>query len=145
MFGTHLSVSSAFLGRLPIAFLFAHEAWTKLTHYGASIAYMERFSLPGLLLPGAIGLELLGGAAILIGWNSRAAALALAVFCVATAFIFHSNLADGNQLLHFEKDLAIAGGLLILCASGPGRFSLRGLPFNYDASPRSNMLIQRAC
>ena len=50
--------------------------------------------------------------------------LALAVFCVLAAVLFHANLTDRNQLLHFEKDLAIAGGLLVLAVAGAGRWSL---------------------
>ncbi len=115
---------AALLGRLLIAALFLHEAWVKLSHVGQSIAYMERFGVPGVLLPAAIGLELGRGLLLVIGWGSRYAALALAGFCVVTAVLFHTALSDGNQLLHFEKDLAIAGGLLVIFATGPGRFAL---------------------
>ena len=87
---------------------------------------MERFSVPGLLLPAVILVELGGGLLLVIGWQTRCAALALAIFCVVAALLFHTNFADRNQLLHFEKDLAIAGGLLVLVAFGPGRFSLDG-------------------
>lgn len=117
--------AAVLLGRLLMAALFLHEAWAKLTQFGPSMAYMERFGVPGLLLPAAIALELCGGLMLVIGWGSRHAALALAGFCIAAALLFHNAFSDGNQLLHFEKDLAIAGGLLVLFASGPGRFSLR--------------------
>lgn len=117
--------AAALLGRLLMAALFLHEAFVKLTHFGPSMAYMERFGVPALLLPAAIALELGGGLMLVIGWGSRYAALALAGFCIATAVLFHNALSDGNQLLHFQKDLAIAGGLLVLFAFGPGRFSLR--------------------
>jgi hypothetical protein len=53
-----------------------------------------------------------------IGWQTRWAALALAGFSVAAAFLFHANIADRGQLIHLEKDLAIAGGLLAIFASG---------------------------
>ena len=79
-----------------------------------------------MLLPAAIFVELAGGILLIVGWQARCAALALAIFCIVTALLFHTNLADRNQLLHFEKDLAIAGGLLVLAAFGPGRFSLDG-------------------
>ncbi|TCR64072.1 DoxX family protein [Bosea sp. BK604] len=117
--------AAVLLGRLLMAALFLHEAWVKLTNIGPSMVYMERFGVPGLLLPGAIALELGGGLMLVIGWGSRHAALALAAFCIAAAVLFHNALSDGNQLQHFEKDLAIAGGLLVLFAFGPGRFSLR--------------------
>jgi putative oxidoreductase len=62
-----------------------------------------------------------------VGWQTRCAALALAIFCIATALMFHLSFADRNQVLHFEKDLAIAGGLLAFFAFGPGRYSIAGL------------------
>ena len=55
---------------------------------------------------------------------TRIAALAFALFCALTAVLFHWNFAVHNELLHFEKDLAIAGGFLVLAAAGPGRWSL---------------------
>ena len=118
--------AAALVGRLLLAALFLLEGWSKLRGYGPAAAYMERFSVPGLLLPAVILAELGGGILLVIGWQTRCAALALAVFCVVAALLFHTNFADRNQLLHFEKDLAIAGGLLVLAAFGPGRFSLDG-------------------
>jgi putative oxidoreductase len=118
--------AAALVGRLLLAALFLLEGWSKLRGYGPAAAYMERFSVPGLLLPAVILAELGGGILLVIGWQTRCAALALAIFCVVAALLFHTNFADRNQLLHFEKDLAIAGGLLVLAAFGPGRFSLDG-------------------
>ena len=106
------------IGRLLLAAVFILEGWGKLRGYDAAIVYMQRFGVPGYLLPGAIALELGGGLAIAIGWQTRFAALALAVFCVLAAVLFHVNFADRNQILHFEKDLAIAGGLLVLALVG---------------------------
>ena len=70
------------------------------------------------------------GAAFLIvgGYHTRTAALLLAGFCLATAVLFHGRLGDRNQLLHFEKDMAIAGGLLVLFAHGAGAWALDALP-----------------
>jgi putative oxidoreductase len=110
-------------GRLLIALLFLHEGWIKITHLQASMGYMQNFGLPGVLLWPALALEIGGGLALLTGWASRPFSLGLALFCVAAALIFHCNLGDGNQLLHFEKDLAIAGGLLAHAVAGPGRFA----------------------
>lgn len=119
-----LSDAATLAGRLLIALLFVHEGWIKLTHTAASMTYMQNFGLPGWLLAPALVLELGGGLLLIAGWGSRPVALALAFFCVVAAAIFHRNVADGNQLLHFEKDLAIAGGLLAHFAWGPGRFTL---------------------
>lgn len=111
-------------GRLMIAALFLHEGWAKLTAYAAAAAYMRAFGVPEQLLPFAIALELGCGVLILLGWQTRIAALLLAVFCVAAAVLFHTKLSDRNQLLHFEKDFAIAGGLLLLVAHGAGRWAV---------------------
>jgi putative oxidoreductase len=85
---------------------------------------MQAFGVPGQLLPLAIAVELGGGLLILVGYQTRLAALLLAGFCVATAVLFHTKLGDRNQLLHFEKDLAIAGGFLVLFARGGGAWAL---------------------
>jgi putative oxidoreductase len=119
--------SAALLGRLLLAALFVLEGWSKVRGYAPAAAYMERYSVPGTLLPAVIALELGGGLLLAIGWQTRLAALALAVFCVLAAVLFHGNLADRSHLLHFEKDFAIAGGLLVLFAFGAGRYSLDGM------------------
>jgi putative oxidoreductase len=75
---------------------------------------MQAFCVPAALLPLVIAAEIGGAVLIALGWYSRCAALLLAVFCVLAACLFHANFADRNQLLHFEKDIAIAGGLLCL-------------------------------
>ena len=87
---------------------------------------MDRYGVPGALLPAVIALELGCGLLIAVGWQTRIAALALAGFCVAAAVLFHNQLFDRNQLLHFEKDLALAGGLLVLAVAGGGRWSVDG-------------------
>jgi putative oxidoreductase len=119
--------AAALAGRVLLAAIFLHEAWTKLAGYQAALAYMDAYGVPGLLLPPAIAVELVGGVLILLGYYTRPAALALAAFCVATAVLFHTKLGDRNQLLHFEKDLAIAGGFLVLFARGAGAWALDAL------------------
>jgi len=125
----HLTSAGLALGRLLLASIFILEGWRKLRGYEAATAYMTRFGVPGALLPAVIALELGCGLMIAVGWRTRLAAAALAVFCVLAAFLFHTNVADRNQLLHFEKDLALAGGLLVLAIAGAGSWSIeRGSP-----------------
>ena len=120
--------AAALAGRLLLCALFLHEAWAKLTGYSAAVAYAQAFGVPGVLMPLAIAVEAGCGLLILLGYHARAAALLLAGFCVATALLFHIKLGNRNELLHFEKDLAIAGGLLVLFAHGAGRWALDALP-----------------
>ena len=120
--------AAALAGRLLLCALFLHEAWAKLTGYSAAVAYAQAFGVPGVLMPLAIAVEAGCGLLVLLGYHARAAALLLAGFCVATALLFHTKLGNRNELLHFEKDLAIAGGLLVLFAHGAGRWALDALP-----------------
>ncbi len=122
-----LAAATELVGRLLLAFLFLHEAWSKLAAFGAAGAYMEAYGVPALLLPLAIAVELGAGLLIAFGYATRLAALALAGFCLLAALVFHTSFGDRNQLLHFEKDLALAGAFLILAARGPGAFSLDAL------------------
>jgi putative oxidoreductase len=87
---------------------------------------MQQFGVPGLLLPATIALEVLGGIAVLAGFYARAAAIPLALFSLATAVIFHGNFADDVQFVLFLKNLAIAGGFLLLFAHGPGAWAVNG-------------------
>jgi putative oxidoreductase len=121
-----LTPGAALLGRLMLAAIFLLEGWAKINSYAPSTAYMEKFGLPGILLPAAILLELGGALLIALGWQTRLAALSLAAFCVVVAVLFHGALVPRSTALHFWKDIAIAGGLLLLAAHGPGEWSLDG-------------------
>ena len=116
--------AAAFLGRLLLAAIFLHEAWSKLIGYAAALAYMKAFGVPAWLLPFAIAVEAGCAFLIVIGYRTRLAAFVLAGFCVATAALFHTKLGDRNQLLHFEKNLAMAGGFLVLLAHGSGVWAI---------------------
>lgn len=111
-------------GRVLLAVLFLLSGIGKLGAYAATGAYMSAFGVPSALLPVVIATEVLGALAIILGWKARVAGFLLAGFCLLTATIFHHNLADQAQLIHFFKDLAIAGGLLLLVVNGAGRLSL---------------------
>lgn len=124
--GGSIAAGGLTIGRLLLAALFILEGWSKLRGYEAAVAYMDRYGIPSALLPAVIALELGAGLMIVVGWQTRVAALALSLFCILAAALFHGNIADRNQLLHFEKDLAIAGGLLVLAVAGAGRWSLDG-------------------
>ncbi len=111
-------------GRLLLAALFLVAGLGKLGAYAGTQAYMASKGVPGALLPLVIALELGGGALILAGLWTRAAALALAAFSVLAAAIFHANFADQMQQILFLSDVAIAGGFLLLAANGAGAWSV---------------------
>jgi putative oxidoreductase len=91
-----------------------------------TIAYMTAAGLPFAPLGLAVAalVELGGGMALIVGYRTRAVAAVLALFALITASLFHSNFADQNQLIHFFKNVAMAGGLLQIVAFGGGRRSL---------------------
>lgn len=112
------------VARIFLAAIFIQAGAGKIPGYAGTQGYMAKFGVPGELLPLVIALEIAGGVAILIGLYSRLAGLALALFTIAAAVMFHSEVGDRMQLIHFMKNVAIAGGLLLLAANGPGRFAV---------------------
>lgn len=113
-----------FSGRLLMGLLFVLEACAKLGAYNGAASYMAAFGMPSQLLPAAIAFELIAGVLVIVGWHMRMAALGLAAFCVAVAVIFHTGFSDRNQVLHFEKDLALGGAFLVIWARSKAAFSL---------------------
>jgi putative oxidoreductase len=115
------------VGRLLHAGLFVHENIVLTTNFDAASASMAKMGVPAPLLIATIALQLSAGIAIAAGWQARLGALAFGLFCVMTAVLFHTNFDNRNELLHFEKDLAIAGGMFVLMVHGAGAWSLDGL------------------
>jgi putative oxidoreductase len=111
-------------GRVLIAALFLISGAGKLAAYAGTQSYMAAHGVPGALLPLVIALELGGGALVVAGLWTRAAALALAGFSILTALMFHANFADQMQQIMLLKNFAIAGGFLLLAARGAGAWSL---------------------
>ena len=112
------------LARLFLAHIFLLAGFGKITGYAGTQGYMESMGVPGALLPLVIVLEIGGSLALIVGLFTRWAALALALFCVAAAVIFHRNFAEQMQMIQFMKDFAMAGGLLLLYVHGGGAFSI---------------------
>jgi putative oxidoreductase len=118
--------SDLFAGRVLLAAIFIFFGAGKAADPAGTIGYIGSVGLPfpPLAYAGAVALEAGGGLALLLGYRTRVVAVALALFSTVTALAFHSTLADQNQLIHFFKNFAIAGGLLQVAAFGAGRFSL---------------------
>jgi putative oxidoreductase len=111
--------------RILLAQLFLIAGYGKLgAGYAATSAYMAAYHTPALLLPLVIALELAGGIALVLGFQTRFVSALLAGFCLVAALIFHHDLADKVQSLMFMKDFAISGGLLLLTANGAGAYSV---------------------
>ena len=110
--------------RVLLAWIFVHEGVFLATNFGAASASMAKSGVPAPALVATIGLQLVAGTAIAFGWHARLGAAALGLFCLATATLFHTNFANRNELLHFEKDLAIAGGMFVLMLRGVGGYSV---------------------
>lgn len=113
-----------FVGRLLAAHIFLLAGLQKIGNYPGTQSYMEAMGVPGMLLPLVILLEVGGAVALIIGWQTRWAAAALALFCVLTAAIFHHNFGDQTQMIMFMKNLAMAGGLLFIATHGAGAIGL---------------------
>jgi len=123
--------TAALVARVLLAFMFILAGWGKLGDIQGTMAYTASGGLPGFFALPAIAIEILGGIAVLIGWQTRWAALALAGFAVLAGVLFHYVPAQGlegydrvGQIISFQKNLAIAGGFLLLSAFGPGRYSV---------------------
>lgn len=120
--------SMALAGRIALALIFLVSGAGKLAGPEATAGYIAAAGLPfpALLLWGTIALELAGGAALALGYRTQIVAVALAGFTVLAASLFHSQFGDQNQMIHFLKNAAIAGGLLQVAAFGAGTLSLDG-------------------
>lgn len=103
-------------GRVLLAMLFVLAGIAKLTGPQPFAAHMAAHRLPTVLLPAVAAFELGTGLALLIGWQLPIAAGALALFCLATAFVFHLNFTEKAERTLFFKDMALAGALIVIAA-----------------------------
>jgi putative oxidoreductase len=128
-----------FAGRLMIGLPFAMSGLGKLAAYGTTTAMISAAGLPvpPLAFALAVAIELGGGLLLIAGYRTRFVAAGLALFALATAISFHSNFADQNQMIHFLKNVMMAGGLLQIVAFGAGAFSVDNRRHTGDLHSRS--------
>ena len=114
------------VGRILIGLLFLIEAYVKMKGYGGTVGYFTTLGIPApsIVAPLSIAFETVAGILLVIGYQTRLVALAVAAFCIVAALIAHTNIADGNQLNHLLKNFAIAGGCLALFVIGAGAQSV---------------------
>ncbi len=113
------------IARILLALIFILAGLNKFGNIAGTAGYIGSVGLPmGTLLAwGTAIFEVVAGIAILIGFQTKRAAWALAAFCVVSAAIFHNNLGDQMQFILFMKNIAMAGGFLALSAAGAGSLS----------------------
>ena len=112
------------LGRIFLSTLFLIEGINKIFTYEGTIQYMENFGVSGYLAVPAIILEILFPLLLIIGYQTKIASLVMAIFTIVVAIIFHTDFADQMQFTSFFKNIAIAGGFLIIFVKGAGKYSI---------------------
>ncbi len=143
-----LNNAALLIGRVLLSLIFITSGWSKIFGYAGTAAYMEKMGVPGALLPLVIFTELGVGLLILVGFQTKLAAVWLAGFCIASAYLFHWATASaltaqmagvtdaaqlaalgqqkGGQMINFWKNISMAGGFLALFAAGAGAWSVDG-------------------
>lgn len=116
------------IARILTGLLFLIAAYGKFKGLGGTTGYFTKLGVPApsIAAPVVAIFELAAGILIIAGFRTRLVALAIGAFCVASALLAHTNFADGNQLNHFLKNLAVAGGCLALFVAGAGKMSMDG-------------------
>jgi putative oxidoreductase len=119
------------IARVLLMILFVIFGWSKLTNFSGTVGYMttEGAPLPTLAAVVAIVMEFFVGLALVIGFYTRPLALLFALYTLGTALIGHHywTMADGERManmINFYKNISIIGGLLLLCVTGPGKYSV---------------------
>ena len=113
-----------FFGRIFLSALFLIEGVGKISMQEDVVMYMEDYGVPGMLFVPATILEILFPLLLIVGYRTKWVASVMALFTLTVAIIFHTDFSEGMQMIFFLKDMAIAGGFMIIIAYGPGKISL---------------------
>jgi putative oxidoreductase len=114
------------LGRLLMSAIFIQGGFLKAMAPAATMGYFAKYGLPlpGIAYAVALLVEIGGGILFLAGWRARVTALVLAIWCIATAMVAHYHPENRDQMIHFMKNVCMAGGFLQVVAFGAGRLSV---------------------
>ena len=112
------------LGRVLISLLFLLNGYFKVINYDGTLEWMESYGVPGIFLTPAIILEIAAPILVIIGYKTKIAAGLLAIFCLTTAFVFHTDFSNQMQTISFLKNIGLAGGFLIIVVNGSRKFSI---------------------
>ena len=120
----NMSHCAELLGRIFLAVIFLISGVGKIEHFNETQGYMASAGVPDWLLSPVIALEVVGAAAIILGWHTRFFSLGLAGYTLLAGILFHANFQDQIQMNMLLKNVAITGGFLVLYANGVGFWSL---------------------
>ncbi len=117
------------LGRILMSVIFVLGGWGKLMAADSTISGFAHYGLPfpGIGFVLAVVIELVGGLLLLLGAMTSRVAVVIGIWCIATALVAHTNFADRNMMIHFMKNLAMAGGCAYIAAFGAGAYSIDAL------------------
>jgi len=114
------------IGRILLVLIFLKSGVGKIENFQGTAQYMASHGMPytHFFLVGAIFFELVGSITVIFGYFARFGAVLLLIFLVPTTLIFHNIFKDPPMMIQFMKNVSMFGGILVLLAVGPGRFSL---------------------
>ena len=112
------------LARIFISSVFLVSGYNKIMNYESTVNFMEGFGIPGLLLWPTIVFEIVLPILVIIGYKTQISTILLAVFCIATALIFHFDFSNQMQIVALLKNFGLAGGFLLIALHGPKEFSM---------------------
>ena len=112
------------LGRILLSSLFLIEGVRKFFFQEETIMYMEEYGVPEILFFPSLILEILFPILLIIGYKTRISALIMALFTLTVAIIFHTDFQNQMELIMFLKDIAIAGGFLVIASNEPKIYSI---------------------
>jgi len=117
---------AALAGRILLALIFLQSGIEKFVYYSGTLGYMTKAGLPfpQVLLVASGIIETACALALILGWKTRLAAIGLVIWMIPVTLLFHNPAGGQEAMIHFMKNIAITGGLLVLFASGPGVWSL---------------------
>jgi putative oxidoreductase len=121
---SNLASVAMLAARVLLASIFVLSGLSKIVSQGPTEAYMQALGIPGALLWPAILFEIVAGMLVIMGYQTRIAALLMAGFCLVTAAIFHHQFSDQIQMIMLLKNVSMAGGFLLLASVGGGPISL---------------------
>ncbi len=114
------------IGRILLVLIFLKSGINKIENFDGTAQYMASQGIApytNFFLIGAIFFELAGSITVILGYFARFGAVLLLLFLIPTTYVFHNVFVDPKMMIQFMKNVAMFGGLLVLLAVGPGRFS----------------------